>query len=398
MTQPKQKVIFLTGGTGHVGRNLIPMLLESEDNSLVLLIRGKSDADAEARLNELLSGLAGSLDLSKARDRVRAVRGDITLERLGMSRVRYETLGKTVSHIIHSAATVRFRTPLAEAGEINVEGTARVMDLVRLALRLGRLERVAHISTAFVSGNRGGLIREDELDAGQKFTNSYEQTKFEAEMVVRRSFPDLPWVILRPSIIVGDSRTGATTAFNVLYIPLKYLARGLVRFLPGSPDTPIDIVPVDFFCRAIVQILLGSRDCLGRTFHLCAGPRAATSVGHVLALAGDFFHARRPHANLPRLRFVSMKWLKILRIIAPFLSRPKKRALQKLRWFIPYLGVIRQFDISQTEAVLENMSVAPPAFETYCGSLLEYCLRTNWGEQPGPARSRSLVTPTPQEA
>ncbi len=230
---------------------------------------------------------------------MRAVRGDITQERLGLSDNEYETLAGSVTHIVHSAATVKFRTPLPEARSINVEGTRRVMDFARLAVRRGRLERVAHISTAFVSGDRPGLIREDELNSRQKFTNSYEKTKFEAECLVREAYADLPWVILRPSIIVGNSRTGATTAFNVLYIPLKYMARGLVRFLPGSPDTPIDIVPVDFVCRAIDRLLFSGRDHRGRTFHLCAGPQAATTVGHVLELAQDFLKKRRPAVTLP---------------------------------------------------------------------------------------------------
>jgi thioester reductase-like protein len=398
MKQPKQKVIFLTGATGHVGRNLIPVLLESENSSLVLLIRGKSESDVEARLDELLAGLAGSLDPSKARKRVQAVRGDVTQARLGLSEDQYDELARSVTHIIHSAATVKFRTPLAEARQINVDGTRRVMDLARLARRRGRLERVAHISTAFVSGNRGGLIREDELDAHQKFTNSYERTKFEAELLVRTAYADLPWVILRPSIIVGDSKTGATTAFNVLYIPLKCLARGLVRFLPGSPDTPVDIVPVDFVCRAISRILFAGKDCLGRTFHLCAGPNAATTVGHVLELAEDFFRRRRPEFKLPKLRFVSRKWLSVARIAALFLSGPKRRTIRKLRWFVPYLGVARQFDVSSARAVLKDENVAAPVFEAYYPALLEYCLRTDWGEAARTAPGRRLATPAPQEA
>lgn len=188
MKTPKPKVVFLTGGTGHVGRNLIPVLLEHEGVSLILLIRGRSEADAAARLDRLLVELAGSLDLTRARARVRAVQGDVTRERLGLSVELYEELAASVTHIVHSAATVKFRTPLAEARRINVDGTRRVMEFARLARRQGRLERVAHISTAFVSGNRQGIIREDELDAGQEFTNSYERSKFEAETLVRERF------------------------------------------------------------------------------------------------------------------------------------------------------------------------------------------------------------------
>jgi thioester reductase-like protein len=396
--QPEGKVVFLTGATGHVGRNLIPVLLASKDTSLVLLIRGRSDAEVEARLSELLSSLAGPIDVSQARQRIKALRGDITHERLGLSEAQYEALARDVTHIIHSAATVRFRNLLAEARKINVEGTKNVMALARSARERGRLERVAHISTAFVSGKRSGLIREEELDCGQSFSNTYEQTKFEAEVFIRKSCPDLPWVIFRPSIIVGDSRTGVTTAFNVLYIPLKYLARGIVPFLPGSPDTPLDVVPVDFVCRAIGRILFGAAESRGRTFHLCAGPELATTVGEVLELALGFFRKMRPQARLPHLRFVSKNWLNVLRLLAPFLGEPSKRALRKLRCFAPHLALVRYFDISQTQNMIGEAATGAPPFEAYYRPLLEYCLRTNWGEETrASAPGQTLPCLAPQE-
>lgn len=396
--QPERKVVFLTGATGHVGRNLIPFLLASEDTSLLLLIRGKSDAEVEDRLNELLLSLASTINLSRDRRRVRAVRGDITRERLGLSESLYMALAQSVTHIIHSAATVRFRHPLAEAREINVEGTKKVMALARLAWERGRLKRVAHISTAYVSGNRTGLIREDDLDCGQGFSNSYEKTKFEAEAFIRKSCPDLPWVIFRPSIIVGDSRTGVTTAFNVLYIPLKYLARGMARFLPGSPDTPLDIVPVDFVCRAVCRILFGPADCQNRTYHLCAGPERSTTVGKVLELAVDFFQNKRPQVRLPHLRFVSRKWLKLLGFLAPFFGESEKRAIRKLKWFAPHLALVRFFDISRTQKMMGETVAGAPRFEAYYRPLLEYCLRTNWGEEKRESvMGQKLPQPAPQE-
>jgi long-chain acyl-CoA synthetase len=272
------------------------------------------------------------------------------------------------------------------------------MALARLASERGRLERVAHISTAYVSGNRNGLIKEDDLDCGQGFSNSYEQTKFEAEMFIRKSCPDLPWVIFRPSIIVGDSRTGATSAFNVLYIPLKYLARGIIRYLPGSPDTPLDIVPVDFVCRTISRILFGQEDCRRQTFHLCAGAESATTVGQVLALATDFFKRMRPQLRIPQIRFISMKWLKILRFLAPFLGKFRKRAVRKLSWLDPHLALVRCFDTSHIQFLMGRGWIAAPPFQTYVRPLLEYCLRTNWGEETrefAPVRSR--FQPAPQE-
>ena len=126
--------------------------------------------------------------------------------------------------MIHCAATVRFDHSLDEARRINVEGTRRVLDFAAAAPRLRSL---AYVGTAYVAGDRTGLVRENELDAGQSFRNTYEQTKAEAEALVRSRLGSLPGVILRPSIIVGDSRTGVTSSFKMLYWPLKIYARRL---------------------------------------------------------------------------------------------------------------------------------------------------------------------------
>jgi thioester reductase-like protein len=89
---------------------------------------------------------------------------------------------------------------------------------------------------------------------GQRFRNTYEQTKAEAEALVRSRLGSLPGVILRPSIIVGDSRTGVTSSFKMMYWPLKIYSRRLWRTVPGYPDAVLDIVPVDYVARAVAQL------------------------------------------------------------------------------------------------------------------------------------------------
>jgi len=90
-----------------------------------------------------------------------------------------------------------------------------VLDLARDA---GRLERVVHWSTAMVSGDRRGTFYEEDLDAGQKFHNDYERTKYEAEKLVRSAMRQLPITVLRPGIIVGDSRTARSTSSTALLL------------------------------------------------------------------------------------------------------------------------------------------------------------------------------------
>src|SRR5205823_6206999 len=106
--------------------------------------------------------------------------------------------------IIHSAASVSFSLPLDESRAINVEGTRSILDLAELAQRRGGLRRLSYVSTAYVAGDRRGVFGEDDLDLGQGFRNPYEQSKFEAEKLVRSRMDWVPTQVFRPSIVVGE--------------------------------------------------------------------------------------------------------------------------------------------------------------------------------------------------
>ena len=158
----------------------------------------------------------------------------------------YRRLQAETTRVIHSAATVRFDHSLDEARHINVEGTRQILDF---AGGHAPASSFTYVGTAYVAGERYDLVREDELNVGQGYRNTYEQTKAEAEALVRSRLGSLPGVILRPSIIVGDSRTGVTSSFKMMYWPLKIYARRLWRTVPGYPDAVLDIVPVDYVAR-----------------------------------------------------------------------------------------------------------------------------------------------------
>ena len=151
--------------------------------------------------------------------------------------------------IVHSAASVSFTLGIDEAREINLEGTRRMLELAELAQERGGLDCYGHVSTAFVAGNHPGGFAECDLDLGQTFHNSYEQSKFEAEQLVR-SHDGLPYTIMRPSIVVGDRNNGWTAAFNVLYWPLRAFARGLFTAVPAIPSAPVDVVSIDYVADA----------------------------------------------------------------------------------------------------------------------------------------------------
>ena len=234
-------------------------------------------------------------DPSPYRARVRAVAGDLTSPGLGMDVVERTELAEEVGAVLHCAASISFDLPLEEARAINVEGTREVIGFAREAKALGRLERFVHVSTAYVAGAYPGTFRERQLDAGQEFRNTYEQTKWEAEQIVAAA-DDLAPAVVRPSIVMGESDSGWTPAFNVLYWPLRAFSRGLFDTVPALADGRVDVVPVDYVADGIVHLL--DRAEAG-VFNLVAG-RDAPTVDELIELGAERFDRAAARARRAR--------------------------------------------------------------------------------------------------
>src|SRR3954454_13260350 len=267
--------VFLTGSTGFLGMEVLARLLERGDRDVVCLVRAADEAAADQRLADVLATPWG--DPAPYAGRVRAVGGDVTHPGLGLAPGERLRLDEEIGAVLHCAASITFDLPLEEARTINVEGTREVIGLAREAKAIGRFERFVHVSTAYVSGRHPGLFRERQLDAGQRFRNTYEQTKWESEHVLAAAH-DLAPAIARPSIVMGDARSGWTPAFNVLYWPLRAYSRGLFDAVPAKREGRVDVVTVDYVAAGLVELL--DREDTG-VFNLVAGEHAAT-VGELL--------------------------------------------------------------------------------------------------------------------
>src|ERR1700742_2618641 len=244
MTVTPKGDVLLTGATGFVGMELLARYLQRGDRNIVTLVRADCHEGAQPRIDAVLENLFGD-DASVYRPRVRAVAADMTAPGLGLSETERTELAERVTKIVHSAASVSFSLPLDEARTINTEGTRRMLELAELTKARGGLECYAHISTAFVAGDHPGAFAECDHDVGQTFHNSYEQSQFEAEQLIR-SDEALPYTILRPSIVVGDRNNGWTSAFNVLYWPLRAFARGLFTAVPPIASPPVVVGSIDY--------------------------------------------------------------------------------------------------------------------------------------------------------
>jgi thioester reductase-like protein len=365
----QREFILITGATGFLGMQLVRELLERRPNAtLSLIIRDTARQSGEQRADSFIP--------PAMRSRVQVFSGDVSLPRCGLDPPAYDRLLTETTRVIHSAATVRFDHSLEEARRINVEGTRHVLDLSGQARHL---ESFAYVGTAYVAGERSGLVSENELAVGQSYRNTYEQTKSEAEALVRSRLASLPGVILRPSIIVGDSQTGVTSSFKMMYWPLKIYARRLWRTVPGYPDAVLDIVPVDFVARSVSQLLF-DKSAQGSTVHLCAGRRGSATIEQVAKRAMEYFDGPMPRFIDPAFFF------SILRPIL-FLSLwgRKRRVLRDGRAYRDYFTMRMQFDTSNAERLLWGAGEAPPPVMEYLDRLFSSCVASDWGRKPVPS-------------
>ena len=368
---------FVTGGTGLVGTNLIPRLLKSLPNSTItLLVRGENGNEVASRVRSVAARVAEEYNIPDAAGRIDGIPGDVSFDNCGMSRDQIAHLINETTHIIHGAATTRFDHPIEEARAINCGGTRRMLALAQMCAEKGRLERFVYIGSSSVSGQREGHIYEDQLEMGQKYFNTYEQSKNESERLVRDHFDRIPATVFRPSIIIGDSRTGKTTSFNVIYIPLRLLQRGMLTYVPGTPGTLMDLVPIDWVDDAMVHIMQ-RRESAGKVCHITAGPKRAAPLSEVVGRAIQYFDKHTPLKQKRSLEYVTREEFERRRSR----MRGREEALMgQLDTLLPYVSINRLFDSTNTDALLLGSGIEFPLFSGYADRIFEYCIRTNWGK------------------
>lgn len=173
-------VVFLTGATGFLGTEIAAELLRSTDARIYALVRADDPAAASLRLKaawweipELVHAIG---------DRIKPVCGDITQPGLGLN-ITDSSLLADVSHVVHAAAETGIQHSRAHLWQLNVTGTQHVLAFASV---LPHLSRFVHISTAYVAGQRKGVIREDE-PLPQRFGSLYEQSKAEVEQLPSRA-------------------------------------------------------------------------------------------------------------------------------------------------------------------------------------------------------------------
>jgi len=282
--------VFLTGSTGFLGGELAVLLSKRPQiRRLYCLIRANDAQKAWSRLQQVFQFHGDALDSA----RIIPVVGDLADAALAEKLRRLKDLGE-VDTVIHAAADTSFAPASTESVErINIAGTQQILDW---AQSLPKLETFLYVGTASICGT--GLtqcnIEEDQSPStGAAHVVRYCYTKMIGEMNVTRSIPPEKLLVVRPSIIMGDTRDWTPRSYVILW---ALAAVNAIRLIPSNPEAHLDIIPVDYTARAIVELLFAKRNWT--TYHISAGRNSASTLEAILRAADD------PLEGRPQFKFV----------------------------------------------------------------------------------------------
>jgi NAD(P)-dependent dehydrogenase (short-subunit alcohol dehydrogenase family) len=353
---------YVTGATGFIGRHLVEELLRNRQGDVHVLVR----EDSRDKLDVLIARWPDA-------ERVKPVVGDLQQRNLGHDDAWVEEHRGRIEHFFHLAA-IYDMTAADELNErLNVGGTRHAVELAN-ALEAGHLH---HMSSVAVTGEFKGLFREDMFDEGQKLPSPYHRTKYESERVVREQ-ATVPWRVYRPSLVIGDSRTGEMDKIDGPYYFFKLIQKtrkALPQWFPlvGPELGWTNIVPVDFVARATDHIA-HEPDLDGQAFHLMA-PKSQRS-GEVINTFAKAAHA--PHLAMridKRLTDALPKGVVSLMMNLPALKNVRREILADLglpEEVLDHVGFTAQFDTRDTERALRGSGIEVPPLEGYADKIWDY--------------------------
>lgn len=356
-------VVLVTGATGLLGARVLQRWASyAAPPTIAVLVR------------DPLRWQAMALRMGMPLGATVVLQGDVTREGLGLTRASRTWLAECTTAAVHLAADTTFSRPLDVSRSVNRQGTRHLLEVLADCPLVTRL---AHVSTAFVSGRRTGCIPESAKGASTAdigWVNAYEQSKTEAELLVRAARTD--WVILRSSTIACDDAGGEVTQRNAVHRALRLFHDGFAAMIPGLATSALDAVPADYVADGIARIALRA-GVDGDTVHLCAGA-GAMPLDELLADS----YTRWARDPLWRRRGISRPSLGDLETWEMFAGaveetgHPRLRQVtQALSHFLPQLGLPKQFVTARADELLG--AAAPPVRE-YWGRMIDHLEATSW--------------------
>lgn len=348
------ETFFLTGFPGFIANRLVERLAQSNSDFILLVQRSLVErARDEIASIEVRTG--------RSAEAFRLVEGDISLPGLGLSDQDQQIIRDQTTRLFHLAAVYDLAVARDLAIKINVEGTRNLNNFSR---SLPHLRQHHHVSTCYVAGKREGRILESELRHEAGFRNYYEESKYLAELEVEALKNDLPVTIHRPSVVCGDSQTGATVKYDGVYYLIFYLLlwpRGLSIFNIGNHEVCLNLVPVDYLVEALAALAFDEK-ALGQTIQI-ADPVPLTT--------NQLFNAIAKSINGSHSRItVPPSWVQFFLMLPP---SPKLTGLP--HHGVPYFFVKQTYDTSRATALLLPHGIQCPRFDSYVDKIVEFATR-----------------------
>ncbi|HUI28244.1 MAG TPA: SDR family oxidoreductase [Candidatus Kryptonia bacterium] len=354
---------FVTGGTGFIGRHLIPRLLKRSEHKIFVLVRKHSLARFEERRAQWHPD-AG---------RIVPVVGDLTAPHLGLTPQHLAKLRGQIAHFFHVGGLYDMAASDHALQQTNVAGTQHAVDAAE-RMEAGRFH---HVSSIAAAGRYPGIFREDMFEEATDLDDPYFRTKHDSERVVRAKC-SIPWRIYRPSLVVGHSETGEMDKVDgpyYLFPILEQIAAAVPSLvpLPGIDGGYLNLVPVDFVVAALDHIgHLENQD--GKTFHL-VDPHART-VGETLDIFAEA--AGAPHFSL-RMWGVEGALAPLTHVLARNANGAAGKVIEQAFGIPPrvfdYISNPTAFDCQQTLAALADSGIEVPPLESYAHRLWLYWQR-----------------------
>ncbi|KAL1517079.1 hypothetical protein ABEB36_000890 [Hypothenemus hampei] len=299
MSQDRSKIarwydgrsVFLTGGSGFMGKVMLEKLLYSCDGikNIYILLRAKRGRTPQQRIEDMWKLPVFERLQQKdpnAIKKIVPVSGDLYTDGLGLSPSDTKLLSENVSVVFHMAATLKLEATLRDAIEQNTAGTAYVLDVVK---QIKNLAAFCHFSTAFCSADIEifeekvyeskdnpreviELVRWLNPEALEMATkkiiephpNTYTYSKRLAETLVYNERDNIPVCIIRPSVVCPAGLEPLPGWVDSLNGPMGLLVaagKGVLRSMHCIGTNRAQVIPVDYAINASIVIAykLGSR-------------------------------------------------------------------------------------------------------------------------------------------
>lgn len=201
------------------------------------------------------------------------------------------------NEIYNCAGAYRFGMGVEEARRANVGSVEAILNF---AGRLPNLHRIVHVSGYRVGGQDPGLVPwgRKRVERTYQRLGAYEASKVEADAVFQAMAQamNIPWSVVNPSSVIGDSKTGETDQFLGLAASVKDIWQGAMSILPGNSRTFVPIVTADYLAR-FMSLLPIDETTAGKSYWVLDDntPALADLLTHI----GRHYQVKVPKARIP---------------------------------------------------------------------------------------------------